>query len=755
MQELFNQYYAVLPHDLEETALRAERFLGKDKKVLQEAVKNGELETVQLWFEDNFCKKTLRANAQEILFDENRAFKNIIVRDVFEEEFTANFEEEERKVVMDIITEVSLSRRISLEEMFGKFKDRLTMSPSDFESILRRMIEAGFVQYKDEISTFIVQPFFMLSSHAQSMLDCLQANIPMVCAPRKVHKPKDPLKKVRNGYLREYRSVFTRNTDDTEEHQDVAYDFLNIQNANRYQINWEYYDSYGKNHIAFPENEGHSDYEYGKILDASYRQHLKRHFLLSLYRILGIEYIYFLNVFDRRHRNYPVSYFLNPQGTDSDKAVLLFPKQELTSEGLVAFKISIANDYNIKVDGKDLDKKVFKERLAYVEDNLVPLLKLEPAEYKAKVEELAEKADSPHCFVAKMLDFYNQAMDARCGITPSTGIIAHYDATCSGYQLMSIFGHDADLAEMTNVIMPKEEARLDMYTLLAERCYARGLTSKYERNFLKKKVWIPKGYGSINCIIENFKPDEAEIVESVIHEVKGVVYVRSLMEDWDSTQLEYSFWLPDGVKVYKEVKETQDFAGMFMGTKIIVHKTVKAPKAFSCEYAPNAIHAADGFVAREIARAHHYKKEWKEWIYNLYSDPAKWMYCEDEHGSRALMEKLLHLAEVHQFYSLRILYEANEYNIDLIPHNVFMYLYYSLAPESCQVSEIHDSFGVHPNYVGSLMSQYRRILRDLAKSRYIPAVRDYLRHNPEGFTKSKPVSKEFLNGIMNSKYALC
>lgn len=143
MQELFNQYYAVLPHDLEETARRAERFLGKDKKVLQEAVKNGELETVQLWFEDNFCKKTLRSNAQEILFDENRAFKNIIVRDVFEEEFTANFEEEERKVVMDIITEVSLSRRISLEEMFGKFKDRLTMSPSDFESILRRMIEAG------------------------------------------------------------------------------------------------------------------------------------------------------------------------------------------------------------------------------------------------------------------------------------------------------------------------------------------------------------------------------------------------------------------------------------------------------------------------------------------------------------------------------------------------------------------------------------------------------------------------------------
>lgn len=752
---MHESFYATLSHDLIEVEEAADRFLGNEKEMLQEAVKNGDLKTVQFWFEENFCKKSLKAQVREWLFDENRAFNNMAVLEAFEEEFSEHFLEEEKELVMEVIVEMAIHRRISAETMVGLFKKKVNYELREFEDLLRRMVEAEFIQYKEELGIFIVQPFFTLSRRAESTLDCLQSNIPMVCEPKKVYRPKDPSKKVRNGYLSEFRSVFTSKVRAGEEHQDIAYDFLNGQNSNKYRINWTYYSEYGRNHIHFPDNKDHSDGEYLKICESAYRQHLKTHFLLSLYKILGIEDIYFLNVFDRRHRNYPVSYILNPQGTDPDKALLSFAPQELTEEGLVFFKIGIANDFNVKENGLDLDKQVFKVRLDYVEKHLKPLLKLSYGDFLKKVEELAEKADSPHCFVSKMLDFYKQAMDVRCGLKPTTGIIVHFDATCSGYQEIAVLFRDMDLAEMTNVLMVNGEVRHDLYTDLAYRCYEFGLSTKYERNYLKKGVWIPIAYGSVRCISENFSPEEGAIVRKVVNQLKGVVEAQKLMDDWNPNQLNYSYWLPDLVKVYKEVVDDEEYLMEFMGTRIVIHETVNVPVFRSCEYTPNVIHSADGFTAREIARALHFNPSWKNWLYGLFSDPSKWKYCEDEHGSRALMEKLLKMAKNFEFYSLRILYEANEFNIDLIPYDVFMYLFTSLADEPCQVTEIHDSFGVHPNYVEGLTYQYRRILRDLYRSRFIPAVRDYLRHNPEGFTKSSPYDPEVYKGIMNSKYNLC
>ena len=755
MQEL-HEIIVKLPHDLKKTEEQAENFIRNDKEQLIEAVQVGNLELVQEWFEEHFCKRSLNTQVKSWLFDHSRVYKNMVVREVFDAEFNEGpFEEAELNLVMDIITASAIHRRINADTMANLFIRKVDCDWVYLDGLLHRMVEAGFIQWNEEFRVFIVQPFFTLSREIESELDCLQSNIPMVCKPKKVYKPKDESKMVRNGYLTEFRSVFTKKLDDEERHQDIAYDFLNGQNQNVYRINYTYYDNYGKWNVEFPDQGNHSDADYLKICKQTYRHHLKVHFLISLYRILGIKDLYFLNVFCYRHRNYPVAYTMNLQGADEDKANWCFPPKPLTEVGLINFKLAIANDFNCKVGGLDLDKHTFDVRLKYVEEHFVPLLKLSWDEYVEVVKELAEEADSKHCFVAKMLDFWQQAEAVRSGKPAMTGIPCPFDATCSGYQWSAVIARDKDLAELTNVIMPNGDIRNDMYTILADRCMAKGLNSSHDRNFLKKKVWIPRIYGSVNCIRENFNEEEGEIIEEVISELKGVTKVHSLMEDWDPVSKDYSFWLPDGVRVYKKVYEDKSWRVPFMDGFAIIHGKVNVPIAYSCELAPNVIHAIDGFVAREIGRALHWNKGWKEYIYNLFNDPAKWKCCEDEHGSRELMGKLLHFGEVFNFYSLRILHEINEYNIDMIPDHVFKYLYESLPEEPCQVMEIHDSFATHPNYSMNLMFQYRRLMRDGWKSRLFAGIRDYLVHNPEGFTKVSEADPEDLEAIMKSVYALC
>ena len=123
------------------------------------------------------------------------------------------------------------------------------------------------------------------------------------------------------------------------------------------------------------------------------------------------------------------------------------------------------------------------------------------------------------------------------------------------------------------------------------------------------------------------------------------------------------------------------------------------------------------------------------------------------------MKNLLKLGKVFNFYSMRILKEITPANIDLVPHEVFMKLLSELPENPCQVSEIHDSFGVHPNHVSALVGQYKMILRDLALSNYLPMVMYQL--NPKADVERKILAycngngEELAKEIMKSIYALC
>ena len=119
---------------------------------------------------------------------------------------------------------------------------------------------------------------------------------------------------------------------------------------------------------------------------------------------------------------------------------------------------------------------------------------------------------------------------------------------------------------------------------------------------------------------------------------------------WNPEMKEYSYMLPDGCKVYKQVTELERYAIKFREKDIILSENVVKPQRWSLELGPNITHSCDGFLARELARMLNFNPRWKVGIYYLFLNKKLWTYTEDEKGSRALMQKLLDLGKRFNFF---------------------------------------------------------------------------------------------------------
>ena len=338
---------------------------------------------------------------------------------------------------------------------------------------------------------------------------------------------------------------------------------------------------------------------------------------------------------------------------------------------------------------------------------------------------------------------------------PKVWVITHFDATASGYQFQSIFARDWNMAQLVNVVPNPSGQRIDLYTVLYDRLIANGLPSIFTRNQVKKKCFIPAVYNSKRSIEELLvKPEYIKKFNEVMSEYRMWKLNRTFPSLWNPNALEYSFYTPDGFKVYKKIVSQVNVDVPYGNTTITLHFKKQQPQEYSLELGPNLTHACDGFAAREISRALNMSKKHIKHIEYLMKHPSLWKY--DNAEAIEEMTKLINLGKNFNYYSLVILNKVTKNNIAVIPESVLKKLISEVESlANTQVSEIHDSFGVCPNYVGSLMKVYRTILVKLARSRYLPAVIDYLKGNPEGDTTQAEVSEEFLKAIEQSEYALC
>lgn len=178
------------------------------------------------------------------------------------------------------------------------------------------------------------------------------------------------------------------------------------------------------------------------------------------------EKIYFPWNLDYRGRIYPMCPALNPQGDDTQKALLLFaePTPLSSDDALKWFYIAGAGFAG-------LDKIPFNDRLKWVLDNEYNILQsaASPLTYTWWDEVAGD--ESPMCFLSFCFEFERlrvyQAEHDGSAVGFKSGLPVSFDGTCSGLQHFSMLL--ADEIGGNNVNLIPDETVHDIYQVVADK----------------------------------------------------------------------------------------------------------------------------------------------------------------------------------------------------------------------------------------------------------------------------------------------
>jgi DNA-directed RNA polymerase len=179
---------------------------------------------------------------------------------------------------------------------------------------------------------------------------------------------------------------------------------------------------------------------------------------------------------DFRGRIYPVQAYLNPQGDDVARGLLLFDKKKkLGEKGLVWLKVHGANTY-----GKNgLDKLPFDERIAWVDAHEEMIVKTAESFSES---ELFKEAEDPWQFLAFCYEYAGYLKDPE---NFESALPVGVDGSNNGLQHISALYKDKRSAQLVNVLANEEGKPEDIYREVAE--YSQKKIRKELEVFEKKK----------------------------------------------------------------------------------------------------------------------------------------------------------------------------------------------------------------------------------------------------------------------------
>jgi hypothetical protein len=168
--------------------------------------------------------------------------------------------------------------------------------------------------------------------------------------------------------------------------------------------------------------------------------------------ILGLAYVYsqlhefFLPVrIDFRGRMYCISEFLNYQSNELAKSLLIFSRGEKIKK-TDAKAIDYLKAYGANCFGNKLDKKSWFDRCKWVDDNVNGIINFEDGK-------LVSKASNKLLFIAFCFE-YNRWLESLKNIETiyfDTYLPIQLDATCNGFQHLSLLSLDVSLAKELNL----------------------------------------------------------------------------------------------------------------------------------------------------------------------------------------------------------------------------------------------------------------------------------------------------------------
>ena len=181
-----------------------------------------------------------------------------------------------------------------------------------------------------------------------------------------------------------------------------------------------------------------------------------------------LNYLYTL---DSRSRMYSTTAFLNPQGTDLAKALLLFKEPRKLDSRMLA--IATANH-----GGQD--KLSYDERVDWVHDNLEDILKIgeNPHEMEAKLVEwdIHKESKSRWQFLACCQEWVNIFNFDGDPAEYKTTVACALDMTCSALQIATVITKDHNIAPYVNLV--KQDKPGDVYKLCYEQMLPRMVSAE-------------------------------------------------------------------------------------------------------------------------------------------------------------------------------------------------------------------------------------------------------------------------------------
>ena len=222
---------------------------------------------------------------------------------------------------------------------------------------------------------------------------------------------------------------------------------------------------------------------------------------------------------DHRGRLYCVTEYLNYQSNELGKSLLLFSKPSSVSRTNY-MAINYLKAYGANCFGNKIDKLSFNDKIKWVNDNLFNIQNFSNGE-------LIKKAENKFLFTSfcfefnRWLDFDNDPNQEYF----QSFLPVQLDATCNGYQHLSLLSLDTNLGEQLNLSLSTFNDRpKDFYTYLlielldhfktklndkslkgpTRKTYERLNNFSFQRNLIKKCVMIIPYNATNPTLIEYF-----------------------------------------------------------------------------------------------------------------------------------------------------------------------------------------------------------------------------------------------------------
>ena len=221
------------------------------------------------------------------------------------------------KVGMAVLVQMALRKRCQLTVLVGLVRKFMPTAQAAMDEV-HKCVEAGLVTWSG--TEFITK--FTMPADVQAELDRFQYPLPLVV------RPKHITKNTQTGYLASGAtgSVILKNnhTDD-----DVCLDHLNRMNSIKLCINLDtaiMVKNKWRNLDKPKEGESHLDYQKRRKAFEKYTNHAYQ--VMALVCKEGNEF-YLTHRYDKRGRVYVQGHYINPQGTEWNKACVEFQEQEI------------------------------------------------------------------------------------------------------------------------------------------------------------------------------------------------------------------------------------------------------------------------------------------------------------------------------------------------------------------------------------------------------------------------------------------